>query len=268
MSGLLVTTFPRRPEFLKAKAFLESQSLPYRVVTPSRGYEVVAVPALVVDSEVRFELARREAGDLICSGWVDYRPAVISMPEDEPATFLEDVLGKVAVMVLAICVADETRVRIIAHISGDLTDVFPYLNAEMREARYNPNAPNLTFMEQYRIVTLYPHRITIAKADEIVDVWRLLEAIRRRINQVWAHRGEVTPSYQMRQKPPALEIYKRLPRTNCKSCGVPTCLAFAVKLWTGQGTLSECKPVWAGTHAHLKDALIEICAGLGISHGE
>ena len=27
-----------------------------------------------------------------------------------------------------------------------------------------------------------------------------------------------------------LEIYKHLPKTNCKDCGFPTCLAFAMKL--------------------------------------
>ena len=27
-----------------------------------------------------------------------------------------------------------------------------------------------------------------------------------------------------------LQIYKLLPQTNCKECGFPTCLAFAMKL--------------------------------------
>ena len=28
----------------------------------------------------------------------------------------------------------------------------------------------------------------------------------------------------------ALDIFKLLPKTNCKKCGCPTCLAFAMKL--------------------------------------
>ena len=27
-----------------------------------------------------------------------------------------------------------------------------------------------------------------------------------------------------------LEIYKQLPKTNCRDCGLPTCLAFAMKM--------------------------------------
>ncbi len=37
-----------------------------------------------------------------------------------------------------------------------------------------------------------------------------------------------------------LEIYKLLPKTNCKACGVPTCLAFAMKLATKGAELSAC----------------------------
>lgn len=38
----------------------------------------------------------------------------------------------------------------------------------------------------------------------------------------------------------ALEIYKYLPKTNCKKCGLPTCLAFAMKLAAKQIELSQC----------------------------
>ena len=168
-------------------------------------------------------------------------------------------------MVLAPCVADETKIRLIAHISGDLTEVFPYLNTEMKQGSYNRHGPTFTFMDAYRMVSLYPHRITVAKADELVDAWRTLEAIRQRVNQTWARRASIAPSYEMREKPPALEIFKRLPRTNCGVCGEATCLAFAVKVWQGSASPSACKPVFSGDHEHLKDALMEICKGLGVS---
>lgn len=40
-----------------------------------------------------------------------------------------------------------------------------------------------------------------------------------------------------------LEIYKLLPQTNCKDCGYPTCLAFAMKLAAKQVKLSDCPHV-------------------------
>jgi acetyl-CoA decarbonylase/synthase complex subunit gamma len=37
-----------------------------------------------------------------------------------------------------------------------------------------------------------------------------------------------------------IEIFKMLPKTNCKECGFPTCLAFAMALATGKAELDAC----------------------------
>ncbi|MDD1720033.1 MAG: acetyl-CoA decarbonylase/synthase complex subunit gamma [Methanoregulaceae archaeon] len=38
----------------------------------------------------------------------------------------------------------------------------------------------------------------------------------------------------------ALDIYKLLPKKNCKECGDPTCLTFAMKLASGKGDVTKC----------------------------
>src|SRR4030043_316025 len=40
-----------------------------------------------------------------------------------------------------------------------------------------------------------------------------------------------------------VEIFKLLPKTNCKKCGFPTCLAFAMKLAQRQASLDLCPDV-------------------------
>jgi len=40
-----------------------------------------------------------------------------------------------------------------------------------------------------------------------------------------------------------LDIYKLLPKTNCGDCGVPTCLAFAMKVVAKQASIDECPHV-------------------------
>jgi len=37
-----------------------------------------------------------------------------------------------------------------------------------------------------------------------------------------------------------IEIFKMLPKTNCKECGFPTCLAFAMGLASGKAELDKC----------------------------
>ena len=53
-----------------------------------------------------------------------------------------------------------------------------------------------------------------------------------------------------------LEIYKLLPKTNCKDCGFPTCLAFAMKLAAKQVELDACPHV----SAEAKEALASASA--------
>jgi len=51
-----------------------------------------------------------------------------------------------------------------------------------------------------------------------------------------------------------IQIYKLLPQTNCKECGYPTCLAFAMKLAAKQVELSACPYVTDASKAQLAES--------------
>lgn len=51
-----------------------------------------------------------------------------------------------------------------------------------------------------------------------------------------------------------IEIFKLLPKTNCKKCGFPTCLAFAMKVAQGQAQIEQCPDVSEEVKAKLKEA--------------
>jgi acetyl-CoA decarbonylase/synthase complex subunit gamma len=51
-----------------------------------------------------------------------------------------------------------------------------------------------------------------------------------------------------------IQIYKLLPQTNCKDCGFPTCLAFAMKLAQKQVELAKCPHVSEESQAKLAEA--------------
>jgi len=51
-----------------------------------------------------------------------------------------------------------------------------------------------------------------------------------------------------------IQIYKMLPKTNCKDCGFPTCLAFAMKLAAKQVELADCPHVSAEAKAQLAES--------------
>lgn len=264
---MYLATFPRQSEFEKIRAGLDGRHLPYEIVSPVPEYAFVGCPAIAMDREVRSRLASELPHELVCAGWVEYRRAILAVPDTDPRRFPEDIFGSTAIVVLAPCIADETKIRLIAHISVDMTAVLPYLNAEIRSACYNENGPMLTFMDGHRLITIYPHKIAVGKADEIIDAWRTLEMIRFLSNDVYARRAKIEPLYSMRKKPAALEIYGRLPKTNCGRCGQKTCMAFALTLWSGNAKPAMCEPIFMAEYAHLRDAFLEICVGLGFTSG-
>jgi acetyl-CoA decarbonylase/synthase complex subunit gamma len=64
-----------------------------------------------------------------------------------------------------------------------------------------------------------------------------------------------------------IEIFKLLPKTNCKECGEPTCLAFAMKLAAGKAELSACPYVSEESKAKLSEAsappILPVTIGVG-----
>ena len=51
-----------------------------------------------------------------------------------------------------------------------------------------------------------------------------------------------------------IQIFKLLPKTNCKECGVPTCLAFAMNLASGKAELDACPYVSDEAREQLAEA--------------
>jgi acetyl-CoA decarbonylase/synthase, CODH/ACS complex subunit gamma len=51
-----------------------------------------------------------------------------------------------------------------------------------------------------------------------------------------------------------IQIFKLLPKTNCKECGVPTCLAFAMNLASGKAELDSCPYVSDEAREQLSEA--------------
>lgn len=65
-----------------------------------------------------------------------------------------------------------------------------------------------------------------------------------------------------------IQIFKLLPKTNCKECGVPTCLAFAMNLAAGKAELASCPYVSEEARAQLSEASAPPIRQLAIGSGE
>jgi ArsR family metal-binding transcriptional regulator len=128
------------------------------------------------------------------------------------------------------------RVRLPADISAS----FPYLNAILEDSIYDHENSILIGVNNRRRYAFRPHEIQLGMVTEPSSASSLVSEVIELVNRVWEERNLITPSFRERKLPAVYDIYKLLPRTNCKRCGYPTCLAFAADLRSGAVTLEQC----------------------------
>ncbi|MBZ4658415.1 MAG: Fe-S cluster domain protein [Desulfacinum sp.] len=128
----------------------------------------------------------------------------------------------------------------IAHLDQDVGEVIPYLNAVLGGSQFTREPPSVTFKAHGKLITVHPRQIAINALKEPEEADRILEWLKEEINNVWEKRAEITPKYEPLRKPQVFTILKRLPKTNCKDCGYPTCTVFAVQVAEGGRDPEDC----------------------------
>jgi len=127
----------------------------------------------------------------------------------------------------------------------DISPVFPYLNAVMNNAWYDHENQVLILRESEQAYAFRPNEIRIGRVNDRSRAQQLASEIVERVNRVWQERDNITPRYKERRLPGVMDIFKLLPRSNCKECGYATCLAFAAALNTGTCQVDQCPPLSA-----------------------
>lgn len=159
------------------------------------------------------------------------------------------------------CEPGAERFSAIARLVTDIREVFPYLNATLRGAVYNPGAPAVTWTKGGHYVAFHPYQIAVSNVQDRDAALKEAEGLAKLVNRAWERRGEIEPDYEVRRRPMPMEVYKLLPGTNCKQCGQPTCFIFALKLAAAQVKLEGCPPLfepqYAGRLAQLQAIVIE-----------
>jgi len=172
-------------------------------------------------------------------------------------------LNNVEITYISPCLADPGKIRLKAALSDDISEVMPYLNATVKNAIYNHDAPNITLSKEFRLITLYPREMTMIKALNTTDAWQVIDWLQELINDTYTRRDEIEPAYERKRRPHPLQLYSWLPRLNCKKCGEQSCLAFAVLLFSGQQELKRCEPLFSESYREQRQVLLELTQALG-----
>ena len=156
------------------------------------------------------------------------------------------------------CIADNTKFRIIARFEPPLGGALKLLEPLFPRARYSDKIGALIIQGNI-LVTIYAAgnaTMTMIKSEE--EARETLDDLKKTINEAIV-KG-VTPVPREKVKVDHAEIYKYLPKTDCRICEEQSCYAFAIKLVGRETALDKCTPLLEaryGTNLEHIRALLE-----------
>jgi len=127
-----------------------------------------------------------------------------------------------------------------AHLHDNISEVLPYLNAELEGADYDQKAHVLIWEAGGKKYAFRPLEIAAAPVQDREEGHKLIRYLVDIVNNIWEKRHDISPRFEQRKVPNVMEIYSLLPKTNCKECGYITCMAYAGDLRKAKTTLSKC----------------------------
>ncbi len=153
------------------------------------------------------------------------------------------------------CEPGAERWNAIAHLSEDIHEVLPYLNATLRGCIYDHSTKTITWQRGGRRVIIRPQEIAVTNLEDREDAWKVVQSLVKTINETWERRGDIEPDYRRRERLKPMDIYKLLPGTNCRACGEPSCFAFALKVTVGEAEIERCAPLFTDEYQRQRDEL-------------
>jgi ArsR family metal-binding transcriptional regulator len=149
-----------------------------------------------------------------------------------------------------------------ALLPGDVSAVMPYLNAVLDRPRMSSPGSDegfIVWQDSERKYALRPHELAVSNIVERRQANELIARTVRMINDTWERRDEITPDFEPKSRPAALELFKLLPGTNCGDCGFSSCLAFATALSEGERRPKDCPALLSEEHSGARAGLEELC---------
>ena len=166
-------------------------------------------------------------------------------------------LGSYRITRILPCIADPEKIRVIAEVSDQIHEVFPYLNAIIKGCIYNHPALTLTIRNEDKLITLHANHVTMTLIEDEKEANEILEWLKDLINETYRNRDQIEPNYSEGDHLKPSDIQKLLPGTNCKECGFRSCLAFAFKLVDQKIEIAKCLPLLSDESKEKRKVLLE-----------
>ncbi len=93
------------------------------------------------------------------------------------------------------CMPDAMTVQCFAHLNQDVSEALPFLNAELGGFTFITDPPSVTFRLQGKLLTVQGKKIAINALKDENEARKIVEWLKREINDVWEKHDTIAPRY-------------------------------------------------------------------------
>ncbi len=155
------------------------------------------------------------------------------------------------------CMPGAQSVHCYAYLNEDISNVIPYLNTVLGGVVFIKEPPSVTFKVHGKLIGVHAKKIAVNALKDENEADKILNWLQNEINATWEDHENIEPCFDSAKKPVMTEILKLLPKNNCKECGEPTCMVFAVKAMEGVKDENDCPGITAERKIQLQQYLTQ-----------
>ncbi len=258
--------FPNELQFELAHRVVMELGEKHRLVEPPEFCHGLISPAFQVTGGTGGFIQFLRAEKVRIAGTVPVRVFNREVPDaPPPEACWTEILGDLRLVSVAPSITDPLKLGVEIEFSRSVGSLIPLLPALIKGGAFVPGNPVFTFDEEHRLVSISDRNILFCRVNDLLDLWIILRSAVDLLVTAWKRKGLLAPCSSPRYGIGALEIYRRLPGTNCGACESPNCMEFATRLFTRKAVIGACGPLKAPARAVHLASLRWLLSVIGLS---
>jgi len=258
--------FPDQDSFRAGLKLANSSGASAEPLYPPHFCDGFVAPSLLVTGGLAGLVDALDFAGVPVSGVIPHSPFRRALPKGEPPEPVwRNILGALRVTGVYESLTDPLKLRVEAAVEKGFRELLPLMARLIRGGTYRPDGPALAFEEGHRLIVITSDGLSLCRVDDLLDMWILIRTTIDLAFTAWRLRSTLKPETEPRYGIGTMEIFKRLPGTNCRKCGNYACMEFAAGLLTGRRDIVECPPLFEPEYGRHRESLKWVIAIVGIA---
>ncbi len=160
-----------------------------------------------------------------------------------PEECYKEILGDISIDKVSFSLTNPVRFDLEIGFFKNIGDLIPLLPNFIKSGSHVIGSRVFCFNEGDRLICISEDKFILSRIEDLLDIWIILRSCVDLLISAWKRKETLQPVTESNYGVGAIEIYRRLPGTDCGICGCPNCMEFAIKLFMKKTEIFYCTPL-------------------------